>query len=62
METFIDILIGLLLVCCSGIGYHLIYTWYKEKEWAQNNPDEFKMQYPIDEDYKSPKQKRYMKE
>ena len=55
MATFIDILIGLFLVCFGGIGYHLIYTWYK------NNPDEYKMQYPI-EDYKSPKQKRYMKE
>jgi hypothetical protein len=55
MATFIDILIGLFLVCFGGIGYHLIYTWYKEKEWAKNNPDEYKMQYPIEDKPKAPR-------
>ena len=23
-----------------ALGYHFIYTWYKEREWNKNNPDD----------------------
>ena len=25
----------------SGLVWHFVYTWYKEREWKRNNPDEF---------------------
>ncbi len=41
MEIYIHyalISIGLLLFC--GTLYHFVHTWYKEREWRLNNPDE----------------------
>lgn len=60
MATLIDILIGLSLVGFLTILYH--YSWHKIKEWANDPKNEYKMQYPIDDDYKQSKQKRNIKE
>lgn len=41
MEVYLHytlIIIGSIL--CSGTVYHFIHTWYKDREWRRNNPDE----------------------
>tara|TARA_B100000927_G_C16430432_1_gene455324 strand:+ start:1149 stop:1334 length:186 start_codon:yes stop_codon:yes gene_type:complete len=55
IDMLIDIGIGLLLCCIGGILYHILYTWYKDREWARNNPDEYRMEYPIEDKPKAPK-------
>ena len=50
-----DITQGILLLvgslCLGGVAYHFIYSWYKEREWRRNNPDEHKiMQKPVQEE------------
>jgi len=60
ISTLIDICIGLALVTIGAILWHFVYTWYKEREWARNNPDEYKMQYPIEDDPKAPSKKMMM--
>ena len=32
------LLVGTL--CFGGVLYHFVYSWYKEREWRKNNPDE----------------------
>ena len=27
-------------LCLVGVLYHLVHSWYKEREWRRNNPDE----------------------
>jgi len=34
------ILIGLGSLCFIGVLYHFVHTWYKDREWRLNNPDE----------------------
>ncbi len=43
---FFILLVGLI---SGGLIWHFTYTWYKEREWTKNNPDEYKMQYPIED-------------
>jgi len=27
-------------LCLAGVLYHFVHTWYKDREWRRNNPDE----------------------
>ena len=36
---FFILLVGLI---SGGLIWHFTYTWYKEREWTKNNPDEYK--------------------
>lgn len=54
---FFILLVGLIL---GGLIWHFTYTWYKEREWTRNNPDEYKMQYPIEDKPKAPSKKMMM--
>ena len=27
-------------LCLGGVAYHFIHSWYKEREWRRNIPDE----------------------
>tara|TARA_B100001057_G_scaffold281649_1_gene282017 strand:+ start:4858 stop:5016 length:159 start_codon:yes stop_codon:yes gene_type:complete len=35
----------ILLIALIGFGllWHFTHTWYKEREWRRNNPDEHKI-------------------
>ena len=47
----LDLFILVAIIIVSGIGYHFIYSHYKESEWRRNNPDEHKiMQKPVQEE------------
>ena len=39
-----DVTQGVLLLvgslCVVGVLYNFVYTWYKDREWRRNNPDE----------------------
>ena len=48
ISTLIDICIGLALVTIGAIVWHIVHTWYKEREWKKNNPDEYRMIYDYD--------------
>lgn len=28
------------ILCFGGVFYHFAHTWYKEREWRRNNPNE----------------------
>ena len=53
LEFFI-LFVGLIL---GGLIWHFTYTWYKEREWRRNNPDEVKI---LDEKPNKPKTKMMM--
>jgi len=39
------------LSVCSFMLWHFTYTWYKDREWRRNNPDEYKiMEQPVKKD------------
>ena len=40
MGTIIYILVSISTFTCCLILYHIIFTYYKEREWQINNPDE----------------------
>jgi len=48
ISILIDICIGLAVVSLGAVVRHIIYTWYKEREWKKNNPDEYRMIYDYD--------------
>ena len=40
MATIIYILVSISTFACCLILYHIIFTYYKDREWERNNPDE----------------------
>ena len=34
------ILLSVGALCFCGVFYHFVNSWYKEREWRRNNPDE----------------------
>ena len=38
-----DLFVLLLVLITLGILFHFAHTWYKDREWRKNNPDEYKI-------------------
>ena len=62
ISTLIDICIGLALVTIGAVVWHIVHTWYKEREWKKNNPDEYRMIYDYDLDSSKKTSKRNIME
>lgn len=46
-----ELLIVFVSTIILALLYHFTYTWYKEREWRRNNPDEHKiMNEPVKKD------------
>ena len=46
-----ELLILFVSTIILALLYHFTYTWYKEREWRRNNPDEHKiMNEPVKKD------------
>jgi cbb3-type cytochrome oxidase subunit 3 len=37
-----DFLLLIFGILALAVVYHIVYTRHKEREWRQNNPDEFR--------------------
>lgn len=38
----LDLLLLIFSILALAVVYHIVYSRYKEREWRENNPDEFK--------------------
>jgi len=38
----LDFVLLVLGIIALAVVYHFVYAWYKERQWRQNTPDEFR--------------------